>query len=154
MREPSERGVWKGPTEETGRKRDNMRETAGKCRQGEIKPKAPPARATNGSFSPTWPLVKAMSRAEPANSIKWEKRERERWKSTAEENNNHSVSSAAHMSRDCESFSLNFMLQIWTKRGEMWPKTDTSACERFKVCLFYESNECSLRWVMTVTCHF
>ena len=42
-------------TEETGERRDSEREeeTAGKCRQREIKPKAPAARAANGSFSPT-----------------------------------------------------------------------------------------------------
>lgn len=42
-------------TEEKGKKKkkNSERKTAGKSRQGEIKPKAPPARAANGSSSPT-----------------------------------------------------------------------------------------------------
>lgn len=40
-------------TEETGEQRKRKRETAGKSRRGEIKPKAPPARAANGSANPT-----------------------------------------------------------------------------------------------------
>lgn len=38
---------------ETDSEREGEKETAGKCRRGEIKPKAPRARAANGSFSPT-----------------------------------------------------------------------------------------------------
>lgn len=40
-------------TDETGKKKRKKRETAGKSRRGEIKPKAPPARAANGSANPT-----------------------------------------------------------------------------------------------------
>lgn len=50
MRE-SHRGVWR--VSQRRKKKNSERETAGMSRQGEIKPKAPPAGAANGSSSPT-----------------------------------------------------------------------------------------------------
>lgn len=61
--------MWKSLTEETGTKkkkkkretdseREGEKETAGKCRRGEIKPKAPRARAATAASAPHDPWLK------------------------------------------------------------------------------------------------
>lgn len=119
MRKSSHREARKASERRQVQKTDSEREkqTAGKCRQGEISLKPLQQMAASAQYDP-WLQQRAEQRLQTAWS---EKGEREHWRSTAEKNNNHSVSVVPRMSTDCEMslknvFSLNFVLQIWTKK--------------------------------------